>query len=224
MSYTKLVFVFIMSLNCLMHAGQVYPRPYSSLEKILPYRTTLGTYYSNGIEIERIFNTHKIVKALEVGSFLGTGSTAHIAKLMKSRANAKLYAVDHWLGSYNHQVGGTAYDPILPKLYDQFLSNMVHLGLTKIVVPIRMDSVEASKFLNETFDFIYIDAEHLEEFVYNDLVAWYPHLNLGGVFCGDDWGTCGDVRNAVRRFASENNLEIFTGSNFWRLLKKGEML
>jgi len=110
----------------------------------------------------------------------------------------------------------------LPLLYEQFLSNMIHLQLTNVVVPIRMESVDAANKLNQTFDFIYIDAEHLEEFVYNDLVAWYPHLNANGVFCGDDWGTCVEVRNAVIRFAKENDLEIINSSNFWRLLKKGE--
>ena len=210
--------------NSLVGDIKSYPEPYNQLEEILPFKQTIGVYYSNGAEIEQIFNTHKIITALEVGSFLGTGSTAHIGRLLKSQENARFFAVDHWLGSYNHQLGGTAYDPILPKLYDQFLSNIIHQELAHIVIPVQMESVDASKFLNEMFDFIYIDAEHLEEFVYNDLVAWYPHLNSDGVFCGDDWGTSIDVRNAVIRFANENNLKIFTGSNFWRLLKINEEL
>jgi len=218
MNYFLIIFVCICS--CLLGDALEYKKAYQELATVLPYRSTIGIYYSNAKEIEEIFQTHQITKALEVGSFLGTGSTAHIGQLLQSRKGSNLFAVDHWLGSYNHQEGLNAYDPILPLLYDQFLSNMIHLKLTNVVIPIRMESVAAAQYLNELFDFIYIDAEHLEEFVYNDLVAWYPHLKENGVFCGDDWGTSEDVRIAVTRFANENNLELIHTSNFWRLLKK----
>ena len=37
------------------------------------------------------------------------------------------------------------------------------------------------------FDFCYIDADHSEDGVYNDLCNWYPKLNDNGLMCGDDW-------------------------------------
>jgi len=221
----KYFLLFVSFVTCCLADDTIDEfKPYRDLKKILPYKSTIGVYYSNGFEIEEIFSKHPIRQALEVGSFLGTGSTAHIGRLLQSKKNAKLFAVDHWLGSTEHQIGEGAYDPILPLLYEQFLSNMIHLNLKGTVVPIRMESSDAAQYLNKTFDFIYIDAEHLEEFVYKDLVVWYPHLNPNGIFCGDDWGTCVGVRNAVCRFARENNLELFHTSNFWRLLKKGESL
>ena len=101
--------------------------------------------------------------------------------------------------------------------------------------------------LNDKFDFCYIDSEHTEEAVYNDLCNWYPKLNENGFMCGDDWilkvikwpskewDECintesheydldqrdfkNTLRRGVKRFAKENNLNIFSIQNFWWLAK-----
>lgn len=202
----------IMSLSILLAAST--PEPYCSLN-VLPYNA--HSFYSNAREIESLIahkNNIKIV--VEVGSWLGA-STVHIASLLPE--DGKLYAVDHWLGSAEHQPGQKEWIPAMSYLYQQFLSNVVHKGLTNIIVPVRMSSLEASRTLKVKADLIYLDASHDTEAVHADLKAWFPLIKGHGVICGDDW-TWPTVVVAVKRFAQENNLRIEAGGNFWVLHEK----
>ncbi len=72
--------------------------------------------------------------------------------------NGKLYSVDSFAGE---PTGFIKYDPkIIPILWDQFLSNVIHDKLTHKIVPVRMTSEEAAKNLNQYVHLIYIDATH----------------------------------------------------------------
>jgi hypothetical protein len=164
---------------------------------------------------------------IEIGSWVGGGSTRYIGSVLKrynrlsgatQNQKATLYAVDTWLGSLEHQPGQSAYDPILPQLYEQFLSNMIHWRLTDVVVPCRMTSLEAARTLDVHPDLIYIDGDHSTAAVYADLNAWYPVVKGHGILCGDDW-LWDSVRAAVEKFAAENNLHLYSAGNFWRLIK-----
>jgi hypothetical protein len=72
----------------------------------------------------------------------------------------------------------------------------------------------AGMFVSEYFDYIYIDADHTEEAVYQDLLAWWPKVAVGGVLAGHDFMAgfrlpCGvqfGVAEAVLRFTQERDL------------------
>lgn len=68
-------------------------------------------------------------------------------------------------------------------------------------------------FKDELFDFIYLDANHSEEFVTEELKRWYPKLKPGGLIAGHDYVTRPDdsafgVKAAVDKFFKENNLKF----------------
>jgi len=72
-----------------------------------------------------------------------------------------------------------------------------------------------SKFEDNFFDFVYIDADHTESAVYADLYSWYPKVRSGGVLAGHDYCEClldcgvkFGVISALNRFIKENNLLI----------------
>jgi hypothetical protein len=48
-------------------------------------------------------------------------------------------------------------------------------------------SIEAAQLLDETFDFVHIDACHRYPFVRDDIAAWWSKLVPGGLFSGDDY-------------------------------------
>jgi hypothetical protein len=188
------------------------PEPYTSTELLPEY--PFG-YYSNAPQIENLIQQHDVRTVVEVGSWIGGGSTRHIGNLLKLKGGA-LYAVDTWLGSSTQQLNQEHYQPILPQVYQQFLSNMIHWDLTQTVIPIRMDSVAAAQMLKIQPDLIYIDAEHTAPAVYADLCAWYPFVEHKGILCGDDWSWT-SVREAVERFAYERGKQIKVSGNFWVL-------
>ncbi len=186
------------------------PEPYCSLEKILPPNPQ--GWYANAQQMEELFKDHNIRTVVEVGSWLGK-STCHIASQLGH--GGRVYAIDHWLGSVEHQ----DYEN-LPTLYDQFLSNVIHAGLTHRIIPLRMDSLQGAGYLKHVpVDLVYLDAAHDKESVLKDLEAWFPYVKGHGVLCGDDWGWK-SVEEAVREFAQKNRLKIVYGKNFWRLVER----
>jgi predicted O-methyltransferase YrrM len=181
------------------------PEPYCSIAD-LPFDP--HHFFDNGRQLEVCLKECKAQTVIEVGSWLG-GSTRFMAARLPS--GGKLYAVDTWAGSEEHQS-----DSRIPYLYQQFLSNVKHAKLTHTIVPIRLASLQAAKALNVKADLIYIDAAHDAENVYKDIMAWYPHLKEGGIFCGDDWYVSATVREGVTRAATDLGLQIASDTNFWR--------
>ena len=227
----QLLFIFVITSTTYLSA--LLTEPYQSVQPIPEYPFS---WFQNASQIKAIFAENDIRVVVEIGSWIGGGSTRFMGELLKdadrlrnpkrrARHQTKqrvLYAVDTWLGSMEHQPGEAGYDPILPQLYEQFLSNMIHWNLTNIVVPCRMPSVEAAKKLNIQPDLVYIDGDHTSAAVYADLTAWYPFVKDHGILCGDDWAW-DTVRISVERFASENDLFIEDSGNFWRLHKKNAL-
>ena len=82
---------------------------------------------------------------------------------------------------------------------------------------LRSLSKEASSFFaDKIFDFIYIDAAHDYESMYDDLNYWWPKLKSGGILSGHDYfpdkriwrgKECG-VFKAVNDFLSVRNLTV----------------
>ncbi len=181
------------------------PSPYRDVEELLPFSD--HGWYGNAVPMERLFKEYPIKTVIEVGSWLGL-STRHLATLVPE--GGVVYAVDHWQGSSEHQ----AETKVLSTLYQQFLSNTIHAGLTHKIIPIRMDSLEAAQSLKVVPDMIYVDASHETDAVYRDLTAWFPLVKGHGILCGDDWWWR-TVREAVILFAQENNLRLIVEGGFW---------
>lgn len=207
------VLIRLFSLMLLVYtslsAAEEIPEPYASIND-LPFDAS--GWFMNGDYVAASINICKPVTAIEVGSWLGS-STRFIAERLP--AGGKLYAIDTWRGSPNEPLH--LRDPKLPYLYQLFLSNVKHAGLTNVIIPVRMESLEAAKALKVQADFIYLDASHDEINVYKDIIAWYPHLKEGGIFCGDDWGWI-SVQKGVTRAANQLGKTVWGQGNFWRFL------
>jgi len=55
---------------------------------------------------------------------------------------------------------------------------------------VSKSSMEASKdFLDESLDFVFIDANHHYEFVVNDIAEWSKKIKKGGIVSGHDYST-----------------------------------
>lgn len=208
----KLLTIFITAISLSGEPPAVeMPEPYASVQD-LPFDGQ--GWFVNERQMDECIKICSPKTVIEVGSWLGTSTRFIATRLPKG---SKLYAVDTWLGSPAEDVHMK--DPRLPYLYQLFLSNVKHAGLTDLIIPIRMESVEASKALKVQADLIYIDAAHDADSVYRDIMAWYPHIKKEGIFCGDDWGW-ESVRQGVTRAANELGLSIDGNGNFWRFYKQ----
>jgi hypothetical protein len=107
-------------------------------------------------------------------------------------------------------------DRIYREVVDRFATE-IESGRVSIHRQPSLDAVSA--FPNHYFDWIYIDGNHLYEYVKADLASWAPKVKSGGLIAGDDyvtgkwWGN--GVVQAVNEFASKLDIGVSTlGSQF----------
>lgn len=188
---------------------------YFNPSELLPLNLHGGFSKYNKHSLQEVFKKYKIKTAVEIGSWLGL-SSSFIAKNVD-----KLYCVDIW-EVQQEQAKFPDWNAFNGKLYNQFLSNMIHLGLTDKVVPIKRPSEQAVLDFNEKVDMVFIDGSHSYENVKHDILSWSQKLNENGILCGDDWGVpvsdiSEGVVRAVKECAGILNRKIETNVTFWRL-------
>lgn len=149
------------------------------------------------------------ITALEIGSWLGAGSTQVLAE----RAD-KVVCVDHWQGSDNdeHRDIIRQVDP-----YAIFQQNIAPYA--DKVTAVRCDSSELSaRFEDGAFDLIFIDGDHLYAQTKTDIETCLPKLRSDGIICGH---SCEGHLNPVnepylRDQLGEEHIDIFFAAA-WKL-------
>jgi SAM-dependent methyltransferase len=122
---------------------------------------------------------------VEVGCWKGRSATYMAVEINNSNKKIKFDCVDLWDGS-NEPLYNKNKDVVDNVLYQVFLKNIE--PVKHIINPIRMSSVEASKlYLDESLDFVFIDACHEYECVKEDIISWYPKIKKGGIIAGHDF-------------------------------------
>lgn len=131
-------------------------------------------------------------RIVEVGVWKGR-TTALLAK--HSKKSARIWAVDHWKGTPDdenqHALYSEQADATGEAVFAEFARNLSGHIRSGRVIPVRMGSIEAAKYLFEafgpTFDMVFIDADHRYEAVHEDILAYSEILAPGGLLCGHDY-------------------------------------
>jgi hypothetical protein len=147
---------------------------------------------------------------LEVGSNLGLSSSIIASKI---KGTSRLFCVDIWSRDTWDEIAlklGDRADkyPLREKdAFIQFWANMTRLGLSQVVVPIRMRSDQAIKVFKPTLKFAFIDGCHEYEFVKQD-IEWLKYLAIGGEVVFHDYTTdFPGVIQAVDEFRSNRSFK-----------------
>jgi SAM-dependent methyltransferase len=189
--------------------------------------------HCRGIECPRV---------LEIGSWKGL-STSIIAEFLK-RKHGQVYCVDSWQG--NEGVGAIHKTAQYQDILAIFRRNMKILGVAQIVHPLVGKCTEVLPLLqNQSFDLIFIDADHrFTPFLY-DLEAALRLVKDGGIICGDDCDEayqetkeefyqlncekdysgnvhCGAVLGLHKTFGFEK-VTLLPGSSFWVYRKEKKL-
>ena len=125
---------------------------------------------------------------VEIGCWKGKSSAYMAEKIYNSGKNITFYCVDTWEGTVtedHHQKDAAV---IEGKLFDVFRKNMSVFD--DMYIPLRMTSLKAADmFMDQWFDFVYIDASHEYQDVKDDINAWLPKVKKGGIIAGDDYNS-----------------------------------
>lgn len=147
----------------------------------------------------------------EIGVWTGDFSE----RILKITQPRELHLIDSW-----------AFQPIYPHRWygggaakGQADMDAVHQSVVQRfqghenVVVHRLTSLAAAdRFADETFDWVYIDANHSYDAVKQDLAAWLPKLKPNGQLTGDDVNWPGEdgsrpVQRALQDFLNEQKLK-----------------
>ena len=146
----------------------------------------------------------------EIGVLRGEFSD-HLLKYWKGK---KLYLIDAWRNFPGKvDFNNPDHNGQLDNIAKAFMS--VYPYNERATLIRELSSEACNLFKNEFLDFIYLDAAHDFETVYQDLVLWYPKIKKGGIFFGHDYLDCDaghtlfGVKSAVDTFAKERSLEVF---------------
>lgn len=152
---------------------------------------------------------------LNVGAEIGVAAGEYSEILMKANPELTLYGIDPWepykgykdfarLGTFN-------------SLEAQAHERLDRFDNYHFIKKYSLDA--ADQIPNESLDFVYIDANHSEPYVTQDIEAWFPKVRVGGVVAGHDYArikakgeedsTNWAVIPAVHRFAEKNDLQIY---------------
>jgi len=127
--------------------------------------------------VKRHFEPH--FKMVEIGSFEG------VSTMLFSRFADTVYAVD----CYDYTVPPTGRIPSHDQLFiDAEKTFIERTKNIKNIVKVRKTSLEAAKdFPDRSLDAVYIDGEHDELNVRQDIETWRPKVKFGGFLMGHDF-------------------------------------
>lgn len=152
-------------------------------------------------EIAKRFSHKEKIIGAEIGVRFGKNAE----QLLELLPNLNLLLVDRWEkppkgDSFYKSGDGIAQRPAghLRKAYHETkrrtsrFKNRVNIK--------KMSSINAaSEALDESYDFVFIDADHSYDGVKSDIINWLPKVKIGGYLCGHDYNhpRIGEVKRAV---------------------------
>lgn len=161
--------------------GSAYPQEWISNKGLVPYIKRHGENLT-GIEI-------------------GTCRAESTAYFLDKCVNVDLITtIDPYKGyqDWNGEITQETVD----RFMDVAKKNLKKYG--KRVKMLREESVNAaSKFKDESVDFIFVDGDHSYDATLADCEAYYPKLKKGGIFCGHDYQSLEDVKRAIDDFRNK---------------------
>lgn len=142
------------------------------------------------------------------GVEVGVAGGDYSRKLCEANPGMKLYGVDAWQ-VYDNYVDYSVGE--LDSLYEQAKKRLAPFPHYEILRGFSMDVVE--QFEDDSLDFAYIDSNHRDPHITNDIAGWSKKVRPGGIVSGHDY-IAGykdkgrkvrfDVMNAVRKYAEDN--------------------
>lgn len=168
---------------------------------------------------------------IEVGSWKGWSAFKMAEICLKYYDDFQIVCVDTWLGSVEHwlmefenedgPIKGVRHDMKngRSRLYELFLSNVVHKGYQKYITPFAIDSTNAAYFFYSAGiapDMVYMDAGHEYQSVRMDLYNYAQVLRPNGWMLGDDWYHPPIKQAATETFGADRVIELSKSKFLWK--------
>jgi predicted O-methyltransferase YrrM len=145
----------------------------------------------------------------KTGVEVGVAAGEYSEILCEANPQMKLYGVDPYKPYRNYQ------DYVRPstfaKLHKEARQRLGDRPNYEFIEEFSMDAIK--RFADNSLDFVYIDANHREPFITQDITKWHKKIRPEGVISGHDYnslkgtGTNWAVKAAVHRFAQGSSIK-----------------
>lgn len=164
-----------------------------------------------------------------IGAEIGVEQGEFSEIICSNKKVKKLYSIDAWKAYSGYR------DHTRQKKLDNFFEISKKRLSSYNCEIIRKFSEEAiDDFMDESLDFVYIDANHDYDHVTKDLELWYKKVKVGGIVAGHDYirrknqKKYYDVVSAVDDFVAKNkieNLYIYKSDSpaSWKFIKTNKL-
>jgi Methyltransferase domain len=174
----------------------------------------------------------EILPKNSVGAEVGVHKGDFSAQLLQGVNPKELHLIDPWKheesDAYQASLYGGRAQGGQPEMDDRYQSvcarfeRDIRMGRLKIHRGYSTDVL--NEFPDEYFDWIYIDGNHLYEFVRQDLDLSFKKTKLSGYITGDDYASGGwwqgGVKRAVSEFMQVNPVKLVERRNGQFIIKK----
>ena len=135
--------------------------------------------------VDKLPNNANIV---EVGAWFGKSTNFMANKIKESGKNINFTTIDTFKGSPTEDIHNNTLRVFDNDIYSEFMHSTILLDNQSNINVIKDTSVNAKdSFVNNSLDFIMIDAGHTYDDVKSDINAWYHKVKQGGIISGDDY-------------------------------------
>ncbi len=194
-----------------------------ALSVIIPYLEQLedlhvSAWSSNYPLIRDLIKQNNLLVGCELGVAFGT----HSAYILGNTEVSKLYSIDPYRHFPNsvYPDGMNLEQQAFDVLYEKVQRRLSAFGDRTSIL--RMTSGDAAQlFVNDSLDFVYIDANHTYLGVWQDLNTWINKVRPGGLLIGDDYDHPAHpgVKKAVDQFFAQRNIKLNISDRTWWIIK-----
>lgn len=159
-------------------------------------------------------------KKLRRGAEIGVAFGGHAERIL-CKTNATLFCIDPYKHFDDYDDAMNVSDTEFNRLYSFTKNRLQKYG--KRAVFVRKSSQQAAMSIKTKLDFVYIDGDHSEPGIKDDLLNWFPKIADGGIIAGHDYGhpNFPGVKKIIDQFFDRFNWKIHTYvSGVWWVEKK----
>jgi len=145
----------------------------------------------------------------ETGVEVGVAKGHYSEVLCKANPQMKIYGVDAWqpYEGYDDYISVEG----LNSMYEASVARMAPYQNYTIIRAWSSDAVK--QFEDNSLDFVYLDANHADPFISEDIELWNQKIRPGRILAGHDYvkwiGVDYGVMEAVHSYAGNNNIKPY---------------
>lgn len=138
---------------------------------------------------------------LEIGVELGVAAGEYSENLCQDNPQMKVYGIDPWIPYRGYR--DYSKPRTFAKLHQEANTRLAKYPRYKLIREFSLDALK--RFADNSLDFVYIDANHQDPFITQDIEGWSQKIRPGGIISGHDYAA--DVKVAVDKYVLEHKIK-----------------